>query len=185
MKETKLNKEINYYIDNYHLLFKSKYFLIVIILYIVHILAISWIPYIILTTIFNYKNKFWDKLVAIMLLIISFHWFSLKNECVISLIEKKMINKNYKMGTLCSLHPGLAYAGKLFKYNPYKYEIKPTKKYKILRLFNNYINPVITTIILSKRNNFFNNFKLWSTLNIIHALSMSYQYSIDEVIQKR
>lgn len=183
MNKGKLNHEINYYIDNYHLLFKSKNFLFVIILYIIHILAMSWSPYIIITTIFNYKNKFWDKFVSIMLFAISFHWFFLKNECVISLIEKKMINKNYKMGSICSLHPGLAYAGKLFKYNPYKYEINPTKKYKMLRLFNNYINPVITTIILSKRNNFFNNFKFWVALNIMHAFSMTYQYYNDDVMK--
>lgn len=181
MKKTEL-KEIKYYIDNYSKLFKSNYLIIVILLYIIHVIACLWQPYIIITLLLKYKNYALDKFFTIMLILIAFHWLFLKNECIISLIEKKLINKKYKMGTYCSLHPGLEYAGRKLKINPYGYNASQSKSFKIIKIIQTYIAPILTTLILSYRNNFFGNYNLWIGLNILHFIFLAYQYTQDQII---
>ena len=182
MDKEKSNQEINYYINNYHLLFKSKYYLFIIIIYIIHLLLFLWQPYIIITLLLGYKNVFWDKYFTIILMLMTFHWSFLKNECIISLIEKKLINKKYKMGTYCSLHPGLEYAGRKLKINPYGYNSSPSKSFKTIKIIQTYIAPLLTTLILSYRNNFFGNYNLWMPLNILHFIFLAYQYTQDKII---
>ena len=184
IKNKKLEKEINYYIDNYEVLFKSKYSLLIITLYVIHVIVCFWQPYIIITTLIGYKNKFWDKIITIILFLITFHWLFLKNECFISLIEKKIINTNYKTGSLCALHPGLEYAGKKISslFNIYKYDTRSSLQIKIKKIVIAYIFPILCVFYLCYRNDFFGNYNLWMSLNIAHIIVMIYQFTQDKII---
>jgi amino acid permease len=50
-------------------------------------------------------NKKYDIYYIIYTLLIIFHWICLKNECILSYIEKKLINKEYKLGSEPYKHP--------------------------------------------------------------------------------
>lgn len=50
-------------------------------------------------------NKKYDIIYICFLSITIMHWFFLKNECVLSYIEKKIIDKNYKLGSDLYSHP--------------------------------------------------------------------------------
>ena len=56
------------------------------------------------TYIFIFDKKY-DIYFVIYILILVTHWTLLKNECILSYIEKKLINKNYKLGEDPFNHP--------------------------------------------------------------------------------
>lgn len=48
----------------------------------------------------KFKNQIWnDKLYLVVIIVILLNWLVLKGECGISLMYKKMMNKNYKAGS--------------------------------------------------------------------------------------
>jgi hypothetical protein len=51
-------------------------------------------------------------------LLTSLHWIVLKNECIFSYIEKKLLNPNYELGADCYLNP---YHKKFYYYNNVNY----------------------------------------------------------------
>jgi hypothetical protein len=48
--------------------------------------------------IFFFKNNKYDIYYSLYFFIIQIHWIFLKNECLLSYFEKKIKNKNYKLG---------------------------------------------------------------------------------------
>ena len=50
-------------------------------------------------------NKKYDVYFMIYIFIIFLHWIFLQNECILSYIEKKIINKNYTLGSEPYNHP--------------------------------------------------------------------------------
>ncbi len=75
----------------------------IILLYIVmfiHILNELFLS----TYIFIFKKKY-DIYYMIFVFIIILHWMFFKYECTLSYIEKKLINSDYKLGTLPFVHP--------------------------------------------------------------------------------
>ena len=54
--------------------------------------------------IFIFSKKY-DIYFTIYLVIIAIHWLFIKNECIISYIEKKLINNNYILGSKPFYHP--------------------------------------------------------------------------------
>lgn len=54
--------------------------------------------------IFYYTKKY-DIIYSISLFIIFIHWKLFKGECILSYIEKKLLDNNYKMGTNIYHHP--------------------------------------------------------------------------------
>ena len=109
MNKDDLDKELKIYFDNYPKILNSRNRYFILLLYFFHLIVTFWQPYIVITFFIGYKNSFYDKMVALILVAIALHWIFLKNECIISYIEKKLINKNYEAGTFPSLHPGLFY----------------------------------------------------------------------------
>ena len=47
----------------------------------------------------------YDIYFAIYLLLIMIHWIVLKNECILSYLEKKILDKNYELGSMPHYHP--------------------------------------------------------------------------------
>lgn len=64
-------------------------------LVIIHVL-IHWIPKIIRLLYIN--NTKYDIYLLLFMLLIKIHWFFLKDECILSYIEKKLVLDNYKLG---------------------------------------------------------------------------------------
>ena len=56
------------------------------------------------TYIFIFPKKY-DIYYTIYLVLLNLHWILLKNECIISYIEKKIIDKNYVLGSDPYYHP--------------------------------------------------------------------------------
>jgi hypothetical protein len=71
--------------------------------------------------------KIYDIYYTIFLIIIILHWIFLKNECILSYIEKKIIDKNYILGTNPYYHP---YHMAVSKYFIYLFEI-----FKFINIF--------------------------------------------------
>lgn len=70
--------------------------------------AVRWVHSVImlfnLLYIFMFDKKY-DLLYLILFNFIIVHWLFFKNECVLSYIEKKIIDKNYKIGDEIFSHP--------------------------------------------------------------------------------
>lgn len=58
-----------------------------------------------LSTYVFFFNKKYDIYYVIYIQIIILHWICLKNECILSYLEKKLINKNYILGSRPYDHP--------------------------------------------------------------------------------
>uniref|UniRef100_A0A6C0D393 Uncharacterized protein n=1 Tax=viral metagenome TaxID=1070528 RepID=A0A6C0D393_9ZZZZ len=71
-----------------------------IILHIFHFL-IDMIPF----AYIYFAPKEYDIYIVVLVSIQCFHWLLLKNECIISCIEKWLINKNYEIGDDISYIP--------------------------------------------------------------------------------
>lgn len=71
------------------------------------------------TYIFIFPEKY-DLYYSIYLIIIVLHWLFLKNECIISYLEKKIIDKNYVLGSKPYFHP---YNSSVPKYLIYIFEL--------------------------------------------------------------
>jgi hypothetical protein len=54
--------------------------------------------------IFYYTKKY-DIIYSIIMFILFIHWNLFKGECILSYIEKKLLDNNYKMGTNVYYHP--------------------------------------------------------------------------------
>lgn len=67
------------------------------------------------TYIFIFPKKY-DIYFTLYLLIIILHWVLLKNECILTYIEKKLIDKNYKLGSSPYYHPYHSIVPKCFIY---------------------------------------------------------------------
>lgn len=74
-----------------------------ILLYLLKILHV--INEIFLSSYIFIFNKKYDIYYVIYLEIIILHWICLKNECILSYIEKKLINNNYILGSKPYNHP--------------------------------------------------------------------------------
>ena len=59
----------------------------------------------IMTYVFLFKTNKYDLYYSIYLFIIFLHWLLFKNECIISYLEKKSIDKNYVLGSKPFEHP--------------------------------------------------------------------------------
>jgi len=95
------------------------------------------------TYIFFFSPKY-DIYYTIYLLIIILHWILLKNECILTYIEKKLIDKNYILGSKPYYHP---YHSIIPKFLIYLFEI--LKVINILVIFyRNYYNKYIYISIL-------------------------------------
>jgi hypothetical protein len=70
---------------------------IIKIIHIIHEIFLS-------TYIFIFNKKY-DIYFVIYIFILSSHWIILKNECILSYIEKKLMDKNYKLGVEPYNHP--------------------------------------------------------------------------------
>ena len=176
-----IDKKLNYYFDNYPRILNSKYKIWIILLYLVHLVVTFWQPYIVITFFLGYKNFYYDKLIVLILVAIALHWIFLKNECIISYIEKKMINKNYEAGEFPSLHPGLFYFMNTYlSYNLYDYNKDNNKK--VLSAINTYILPPMGVFYLMYRNDFFGNKDLCKLLIITHIVCMIYQFRNDKIL---
>ena len=57
------------------------------------------------TYIFWFRTPKYDLYFSIYLFLISIHWYLFKNECVISYMEKKIMDSSYKMGQEPYYHP--------------------------------------------------------------------------------
>lgn len=177
----KIKEEVSYYLENYPKIFNSNYKYSLTLLYVLHLIVTFWQPYVVLTLIFNYKNSFYDKLVIGVLLLIAVHWICIKNECILSVIEKKIINKNYELGSYPSLHPGLFYF--MSKNNLFNlYDYTENKKKKLITIVNSYVTPPVAVFYLMWRNKFFGNYELCVFLVILHSIVMIYQVKNDKVL---
>jgi hypothetical protein len=65
--------------------------------------------------IFIFPQKY-DIFFTIYLVIIAIHWFLLKNECIISYFEKKLIDNNYILGSKPFYHPYRSFLSKYLIY---------------------------------------------------------------------
>ena len=67
------------------------------------------------TYIFIFPKKY-DIYYVIYVLLIKIHWILLKNECILSYIEKRLKNKDYVLGSKPYEHPFHSLLPKNFKY---------------------------------------------------------------------
>lgn len=59
----------------------------------------------IISYVFIFKTNQYDLYFSIYLFAIVLHWLLLKNECILSYLEKKIIDKNYVLGSKPFEHP--------------------------------------------------------------------------------
>ena len=58
-----------------------------------------------MTYVFIFRTNKYDLYFSIYLFLIFLHWLLLKNECILSYLEKKTINKDYILGSKPFEHP--------------------------------------------------------------------------------
>lgn len=122
------------YIDNIIInMNKEERHITIFFLHIFHWLITDVIILIYILTI----PVYYDFYLILILIFQAIHWLILKNECIISYIEKKLINVNYNLGDNISLNPF-----EDFIYN----------KNKLVINSKNIILPLILFIILFYRN---------------------------------
>jgi hypothetical protein len=107
---------------------------------------------IIVLLVVKYNSKI-HYYILIFWLIIIFHWMILKGECIVDLIEKKILNKNYKIGEIIVFLVDFNYnliTKKITKYLSSYYNIKFLKLVLItLALFKININNIYKIMIFS------------------------------------
>jgi hypothetical protein len=107
-----------------------------------------------MTYVFIFKTNKYDLYFSIYLFLIFLHWLLLKNECILSYLEKKTIDKNYVLGSKPFEHPYKDWI-------PIQLNIFTN----ILKIYN------IVVVILRNTKNYFINISL-----LIFLLYMIYNY---------
>ena len=59
--------------------------------------------------IFIFRTNKYDNIYVLYIFLIVLSWLFLKNECIISYIEKKLLDNTYKLGNLPYIHPYQTY----------------------------------------------------------------------------
>ena len=64
--------------------------------------------------IFIFRTNKYDIIFISYVFLIAIHWLFLKNECLLSVIEKKLLDKNYEIGKTPNEHPYQNYISPIF-----------------------------------------------------------------------
>ena len=136
IREERLETILNKYISDTRNIF-DRYKILYLFSYI-HIIFIGGfnIFFPLYSYIFNYQGVL-NYFYLFFVILIFLHWLILKNECIISLFVKKLINNDYKIGNLGISTPDLQYNVFLNKWDTFKtYNRNNFLKTKIMFLVN-------------------------------------------------
>lgn len=140
---------------------------------------------------FKFYNIYGDLFYIIYMLAILIHWYYFYNECIISLIEKRKILNNYKIGDNTDYHPSLAYFfNKIFHSKFYDVEVIRLNK-KIIKektkkfIFTNSIFVILSIYVAIRSFSNTKNIRIFRNIYIFIVITVSIILTMDSNYQLR